>query len=351
MQRTGRSFLASGGWLVIAAVAFAAAVFVVHAARLLSVRQRPTGDGSHVESYGFSLSPLLVVRDLLVASGMPKDGLAALVEPAVWSTAEADAAGRGRSKVLVASDLVIGLEIAGQARAYPLRILVWHEIVNDTLAGVPVLVTYNPLCDSAVVCRRVVNGRPVSFGVSGLLYNSNLVMYDRESPDASLWSQLQFRAIAGPAAAAGLALDVLPMTVTTWDEWRRLQPGTTVLAPDPRMAEQYRRDPYTSYFGSDELRFPVSPAPDRRLPNKTPVVAVRVEDAWHAFPFPVIVERSGAAGRWHARVGATELVFVVRRDHPAVVTVATTHGQILPTVYAFWFAWGALQGWDTLAAN
>jgi hypothetical protein len=333
---------------VLAAVAFAAAVFAVRSAHLLSQRRHAVGDGRHVESYGFELTPLLVARDLLVASGMPKDGLPALDDPPTWSAARTDTGGRG--SVLLAADPVIGVEIAGQARAYPLRMLVWHEVVNDTLAGVPVLVTYNPLCDSAVVCRRVVNGRRLSFGVSGLLYNSNLVMYDRGGARASLWSQLQFRAIAGPAAAVGDALEVLPMAVTTWEQWRRLHPATTVLAPDPRMAEQYRRDPYTSYFGSDELRFPTLPLPDARLPNKTPVVAVRIAGGWHAFPIPVLLERCRAAGRWRLQVGGVELEFAALPGHRARVTVADAQGQALPAIYASWFAWGALQGWDTLAS-
>ena len=110
----------------------------------------------------------------------------------------------GHGRFLVPGDLVIGLSLHGEARAYPLEILALHEVCNDTLGGEPILVTYQPLCDSAVVFERRVDGHTREFGVSGLLYNSNLLMYDRhpEQPqDESLWSQLQFRALAGPAAA------------------------------------------------------------------------------------------------------------------------------------------------------
>jgi len=259
-------FLRSGGWVVIAAVAVATVAFAFHAANLLRHRARPVGDGKRVETYGFSLAGCRVPRDLLVASGLAKDRLAALVDPPAWTTAQADAATAAHAKFLVEGDRVIGLLVGGQARAYPLRILVWHEVVNDTLAGVPVAVTYNPLCDSAAAFRRDLPGRRLTFGVSGLLYQSNLVMYDRQ-PGAngeSLWSQLAFRAIAGPAAVEGATLQPLPLSVEAWGDWRRGHPATTVLAPDPSMAEKYAADPYTTYFGSDELHFPVPRPPHTR---------------------------------------------------------------------------------------
>ena len=106
----------------------------------------------------------------------------------------------------------------GIARAYPLRLLNWHEVINDTLGGQPVAITYSPLCDSSVGFRRMVADKVQEFGVSGLLLNSNLIMYNRQSgaADESLWSQLQCRAIAGPAAASQQTLEVLPIAVVSW---------------------------------------------------------------------------------------------------------------------------------------
>ncbi len=159
----------------------ATAAFALYAAGVVRRRAHPIGDGRHVASYGFTLEPCLVPRALLVASGMPKDGLAALVDPPVWTGLQADAARVGHGRFLVPSDRVVGVRLGGAARAYPLRMLVWHEVVNDTLGGVPIAVTYDPLCDSAVAFRREVRGETLAFGVSGLLFDSNLVLYDRRA--------------------------------------------------------------------------------------------------------------------------------------------------------------------------
>jgi hypothetical protein len=217
---------------------------------------------------------------------------------------------------------------------------------------VPIAVTYNPLCDSAVVFRRTLDGRTLTFGVSGLLYDSNLLMYDRQPANAtpSLWSQLLFRAIAGPAAAAGATLEVLPISLDTWGDWWRENPGTTVLAPDRQMAEKYASDPYTSYFGSDRLRFPVRPLPSpARVPLKTPLVALGGPQGWTAFPFPMLASRAQtpAGATWAAFEG----LLSYRLDGN---TVAVALDRLPPgtgVVYASYFAWYAIHPDDTVWAE
>jgi hypothetical protein len=344
-------FLKSGGWVVAAVVAVATVAFAFHARDLVRHRARPVGDGRRVESYGFALTPCLVPRELIVASGMAKDGLKALVDPAVWTTAQADAATTKHSKFLVAGDRVIGLEVNGQACAYPLRMLVWHEVVNDVVGGVAVAVTYNPMCDSVVAFRRDVRGQRLALGVSGLLYDSNLLMYDRQpgGRGESLWSQLLFRAVAGPSAADGQALDVLPISVETWADWRRAHPDTTVLASDPEMAEKYASDPYTNYFGSDELRFPVRPLPSPAAwPLKTPVVAIGGPDHWTAFPFPILAGRAGAAATPGSVDWLAARALTVRQPGPTVAVAAAQLPPGTAVVYASYFAWYATHRDDTV---
>jgi hypothetical protein len=346
---TGRSFLRSGGWIVIAALVVTTLAFAFYAARLVRGRASGTlGDRQHVESYGFVLEPCLVPRDRLVASGMVRDGLPALVEPPSWNLAQFDAGAREYRKLLVPGDRVIGVRLGAQARAYPLRFILWHEVVNDTLAGLPIAVTYNPLCDSAVVFRRTPGGRTLTFGVSGLLYDSNLLMYDRQPADGtpSLWSQLLFEAIAGPAAAAGAKLEIVPITLDTWGDWRRENPGTTVLAPDPAMAGKYASDPYTSYFGSDRLRFPVQPLPSPpRWPLKTPVVALGGAQGWTAFPFPVLASRARApeGAKW----ADLEAALTTRPGGNAVAVALDRLPPGTAVVYASYFAWYATHHGDT----
>jgi hypothetical protein len=344
-------FVRSGGWWVIAAAVVSTVAFAYYAAQIVRGRgSHALGNGRDAGSYGFTLEPCLVPRASLIASGMPKDGLPALVDPSVWKLGQADAASATRVKFLVSEDRVIGVTIGGQARAYPLRLLVWHEVVNDTLGGVPIAVTYNALCDSAVVFRRTLRGRTLTFGVSGILYDSNLVMYDREpDPTAeSLWSQLLFKAVTGPAAAAGANLAVLPISVETWTDWRREHPETTVLAPDPRMARQYSRDPYTSYFGNDLLRFPVQPLPSpARYPLKAPVVAIGGADGWMAFPFPSLASVTDMQ-RPLAKPQAEVARALAYRGEWRTVTVNV---DALPAgsgvVYASYFAWYATHNADT----
>ena len=333
----------------MAALSATALAFGVHVASLVAARPRVPGDGRNPASYGFDLGGTSIPAAEIVASGMSKDGLRALVDPAVWSLAEAGGSGAKRSKFLVPSDRVIGLAIGGEARADPLRLLDWHEVVNYTLGGHPVAVTYNPLCDSAVVFDRP-GPSPLRFGVSGLLYQSNLLMYDRREggKGESLWSQLLFRAVSGPAGLDGASLSPVAFSLVTWGDWRAAHPGTTVLAPDPRLAQQYKRDPYSSYFGSDLLRFPVRPLPTPESgPYKTPVVALFAGGAWHAFPYPAISEHAGASGTWNTEAGGVPLSLRIRREAPQTVEVLGA-GAALPSVHSFLFAWTATHGGDTV---
>ena len=190
------------------------------------------GDGTRPQSYGFDLSNLLVSRETLRGGGMPRDGVPVLDEPPRIGVAQVDSlAHQGVAKYLVSSDLVIGVTRGGASSCYPLLALQWHEVVNDTLGGAPIAVVYNPLCDAALVLDRArPDGPPRRFGASGLVWNSNLLLYDRDAESPSLWSALQARAIAGPAAARAESLQVLPSVVLPWKEWRALHPETRVMA-------------------------------------------------------------------------------------------------------------------------
>ena len=182
--------LRSGGWVLIVAGIFTLGLFIWAVA---GVGHPLLGKRGDLASYGFDLTTCLVPQDQIVTGALKKDALRALTDPSVVSGSEiADINAKMYGKYLVSSDRVIGVEINGESRAYPLLVLNCHEIVNDTLGDVAIAVTYNPLCDSVVVFERNVTGETLEFGVSGLLYNSNLMMFDRR-PDAqgeSLWSQL-----------------------------------------------------------------------------------------------------------------------------------------------------------------
>lgn len=200
----------------------------------------------------------------IVSGGVPKDGIPSIDDPT-----------HGDGKYLGENDVVFGVEINGEERAYPQRVLVWHEIVNDVLGGENISVTYCPLTGTAVGFMR----GETTLGVSGRLLNSNLVMYDRKTD--SLWPQILGQSVKGELK--GEALQEFRVVWTTWREWRDEHPETTVLTRDTGYARNYSRDPYGSYnpvmgyYASGEPNYPVMNT-DTRHPPKEVVVGARTSD-------------------------------------------------------------------------
>jgi Protein of unknown function (DUF3179) len=344
------SLIRSGGWVVAAAIVATSLAVGWNMVRLVSHRHRAVGDGRHVSTYGFDLSPCLVSRATLVAAGIPRDGLPVLTDPESWPLRLYRAWATGmRSRFLVDSDRTVGVSFGGVDRAYPLRVMAWHEAVNDVVGGVPIVVTYNPLCDSVVVFSAKVEGRRTIFGISGLLSDSNQLLYDRrKDPRASsLWSQLRMRAVTGRAAAAGLHLRPLACELTTWGAWCRAHPDTSVLAPQNAMLDDYERDPYSPYFGSDQLRFPVANLMStRRFARKTPIVVPIINGVPYGVPLPVVIA-SGSRGTWRTSIAGRTLVFSWAGE-PATVDLVPDPADPIPVAYAFMFAWDAAEGERTI---
>jgi hypothetical protein len=344
----------SGGWVLLLGAAVTIAITAWALAGVLARQPTPLrGDGRNVETYGFDLEPCLVAREQIVAAGMRKDALRALVDPPVIpGRAVARINAEQRGKFLVPTDRVIGVTVNGESRAYPLLILNCHEVVNDTLGGVAIVVTYNPLCDSAVAFERTVGGETLEFGVSGLLYNSNLLMYDRRPSGAgeSLWSQLLGRAVAGPAAAEGLRLGVLDTALAAWADWLAAHPETTVVDRDPRMIKRYKETSYDRYFRSPRLRFPVSPAPPEPGPRaKDRVIVVSTGEARAVYPLAGIARRADADGSFRTTLDGTGVRFRYRDEPQTVLVAAESGGAALKSVHSFWFAWHAMHPNDELA--
>lgn len=189
-----------------------------------------------------------VPLDKIISGGPPPDGIPSIDDPKF--------AHAGEAGFMSGPDVVIGLEIGGEARAYPLNILVWHEIVNDVVGGVPVAVTYCPLCYTSQVFERTLGDRAVEFGTSGKLYNSNLMMYDRAT--GTYWSQALGVAIKGELA--GQRLSTVPFDVIRWDDWKAIHPDTMVLTTETGHVRAYDVDPYGGYYTDYSIIFPVDNA-------------------------------------------------------------------------------------------
>jgi len=196
----------------------------------------------------------------VVSGGPPPDGIPPIDEPRFQPAGEVD--------WLTDDEPVLAPAIGN--RAYPVRILIWHEIVNDTIGGRPVAITYCPLCNSALGFDRRLGDRVLTFGTSGKLYLSDLVMYDRQTE--SLWSQIKGRAIAGVLAGAELAR--VPVQTVTWAQWRAAHPDGWVLSRDTGVERDYGRNPYTGYDDPGSRPFLFDGEPDPRLPPKERVAAL-----------------------------------------------------------------------------
>ena len=204
------------------------------------------------------------------SGGPPKDGIPPIDKPKYVSAADA-------KKFLNPKDIVFGLDYQGVVKAYPQKILVWHEIVNEEVKGEKLAITYCPLTGSAVGFRgRAPDGTTLTFGTSGKLVNSNLVMYDRQTD--SQWPQILGIAIDGKSK--GMALEEIPLDWTHWSRWRGQHPDTQVLSTETGYFRSYGRDPYGSYdksgtyYDSGGPLFPVM-AKDNRFEPKEVVVGVK----------------------------------------------------------------------------
>ena len=215
-----------------------------------------------------------VPYDEFLSGGVPRDGIPPLDDPQFESIADADT-------WLEDVQPVVSLEIDGDARAYPLAILTWHEIANDTLAGVPVSVTFCPLCNSAVVFDRRIGGATLDFGVSGNLRNSDLVMWDRQTE--SWWQQLTGEGIVG--VYAGYRLDFLPAQIVSWGDFKDAFPDADVLSRETGWVRDYGRNPYAGYDRIDQSPFLFKGRPDERLLAMERVVALELDGTMVAFPY------------------------------------------------------------------
>jgi hypothetical protein len=296
--------------------------------------------------------------------GVVKDGIPALDDP--------DLIEAGEAEYLREDDLVFGVSIAGDARAYPLRIMGWHEMVNDTVGGVPLALAYCTLCGAGILFETAVEGRPAPFvfGSSGFLYRSNKLMFDRETH--SLWNQFTGRPVIGPLRGSGIALVQRPVAIETWGDWRRRNPRTRVLSLDTG----YRRDygsgvVYRDYFASPDLMFPTA-VDESRLAQKAHVFGIRRFEGAKAWPLAafaggrVINDAIGGMGvvligdargrtvRAYERAGLT---FEPGPDGTVIASgtpweigeeaLTARDGRRLPRVaghVSYWFAWDGYLG-------
>lgn len=272
----------------------------------------------------------LVHPSKIIGGGPPKDGIPSIDNPKYVSLEEAD-------EWIEDNELVMAMVYKGVKRVYPLQILVWHEIVNDNIAGDPILITWCPLCGSAIAYDRkiTIDGErvEVEFGTSGKLYNSNLVMYDRKTD--TYWTQIDGRAIVGELT--GQELVPLPIDTVVWRDWKKLHPDSEVLSQDTGFSRSYGRDPYGNYYENSFVWFPVE-AEDKKVHPKTVIFGIEVDGMYKAYKEDDLKELGTITD-------VVDTVKVnIKRDELGLVTVTNVDtGEEISRERVFWFAWYAFH--------
>ncbi|MFO7536928.1 MAG: DUF3179 domain-containing protein, partial [Chloroflexota bacterium] len=220
-----------------------------------------------------------VSTDDLMSGGPPRDGIPPIDIPKFITPDEA-------AEWLADNEPVVVYEHAGDARAYPLQILTWHEIVNDEVGGLPVSITFCPLCNATVVFDRRLGERTYTFGVSGLLRHSDLIMWDRQTE--SLWQQFTGEGIVGDLA--GAQLQMLPSAIISFADFRAAHPGGLVLSRETGFSRSYGQNPYVGYDTIGQNPFLFQGEIDGRLPAMVRVITLSIDDVDMAYPLPTLAE-------------------------------------------------------------
>jgi hypothetical protein len=276
---------------------------------------------------GFQLSNSLVRQEYITESGLPKDGRPAIDHPDFVRLSEA-------REFLKDDDLVLGVIYDEIAKAYPIRILNLHEVVNDNFAGTPVTISYSPLCRSGMAFLAETKSGEKTFGSSGLVFNNGLLLYDRETN--SLWSQIMCRAISGNES--GNPLEQLPSIITTYKNWRKLQPGSSIMSTSTGYRFDYASAPYRDYHRTQEVKYHIMRSSDN-LPNKEMVLGVQIGYRTKAYPFSELRKTDGDLEDTFN--GTTYTVHYDDASSSAWVT--DKKGEKIPGTSMYWFAWYAFH--------
>ncbi len=275
---------------------------------------------------GFDLENSIIPLGDIKDGGPPKDGIPAIDHPKFMAASKSRIKNNSR---------ILGVFHNGIAKAYPISILNYHEIVNDFFGKDPVVITYCPLCGSGIAFDAKIGDGAKTFGVSGLLYNSDVLLYDRQTE--SLWSQLMSKSISGPMV--GEVLSMLPTENTTWGKWNEKHPNSSVLSYDTGFNRDYDKNPYPNYESSTSVFFPVS---DRNplFHPKEYVLGVKINGKFKAYPFSELEKSKVGVVNETFQGQILRIVYDAKHKSAEVFDDA---GKPVPAITNFWFAWYAFH--------
>lgn len=293
-------------------------LLVIYSILFLSSRTFSLSDDN-----GFELDNSLIPVDEIYHGGPPRDGIPAIDEPNYINA--------NNATFLNSKDRILGLNYDGVTRAYPVKILNYHEIVNDKIRGKSVVISYCPLCGSGMAFKSGLNNSNNTFGVSGLLYNNDMLLYDRETQ--SLWSQIMSMAISGKMK--GTQLHALPLSDTTWAHWREKHPQTQVLSTKTGYLRRYEKHPYGEYDQNDAIYFPVSNSTARFHPKER-VLGIVIDNKAKAYPF---IELSKQGKTRFNDTLATQSLTIEYDTVSQSALIYDSNNRLLTSTTLFWFAW------------
>jgi hypothetical protein len=277
---------------------------------------------------GFDYSRHSIPLDDISDGGPGKDGIPSIDNPHFLTIAEAD------QSLMQNEDRVLGFVHNDQARAYPIKILNWHEIVNDRVGGKPVVISFCPLCGTGMIFDSHVKNRNLKFGVSGLLYQSDMLLYDRQTE--SLWSQIKSEAVTGPMT--GTRLKLLASTHTNWGTWKKKYPHTKVLSDQTGFQRSYNRDPYQGYESNSRLMFGVN-LKDSKYHPKEKVIGIELGGKTKAYAFSELSRTRSPVKDIFNKIPIQ--IYFDRKTNTAIIR--DSKNNELPSVVGFWFAWYAFH--------
>jgi hypothetical protein len=294
-----------------------------------SGKDTATGNGDASSSRGgFSLAGAMVPAEEIIDGGPGRDGIRSVDAPEFAPVPEA--------KWVSDETPVLGVDIDGDSAVYPVHLLEYHQIVNDTLGGVPIVVAFDPLSGTPRVYRRRIDGKVLEFGVSGLLYNASFLMYDRETE--SLWSHFEGRALAGPLA--GKVLTRVPVHQEPLAAWIVRHSGTKVLARPELKKIDYRYSPYKTYWLEDRIPYPVK-ARDESFHAKELVLGLEARGETRAYLGSIV---TAAGGRVRDDFAGHEIEILYDTN---LGLFAWELPDEIGVTESYWFAWKAFHP-DTL---
>jgi hypothetical protein len=278
------------------------------------------------ESFGFTEQTPHSIDFKKLIQGCPKINCIPSIDHPVFVKTD-------QATFLQDNDRVLGIFHNGIAKAYPVKIMAWHEVVNDTFEKAPVVISFCPLCGSGMAYESVLNGKSVTFGVSGMLYNSNLIMYDRETK--SLWEQIEGKSIAGDSN--GKFLTGIPVAHSSWKIWREEHPETLVLSTQTGMRRDYSKNPYLEYETSLYIRFPIEHQ-SKLLEPKAWVYGIEINGKAQAFSESWIQDKKKAV----VKIAKKKLEFTYHENGTVTAKDVKT-GKTYTTRRMFWFVWAAFH--------